>query len=169
MNGSYPMSLSAHQRLLGVLLVLFTASLSAGCYTVLKHPRVEMAVDEGGQDCASCHADADLYDFRDPFMDHYGYYDYGITRWYSYYGLPWWYDAYWYYPEHDYGGNHTHDGDGRMWGRDVTTRSPIPRIGSTPEAPKVEGTPSRRSGDQNKETRRDDSGKKKRRLWGRGG
>lgn len=168
------MSLSNHQRLMGAMLIVLTASFTAGCYTVLKHPRVEMAVEEeGGQDCASCHDDADLYHFRDPFMDPYGYYDYGVTRWYGYYGIPWWYDSYWYYPEHDYDHAYEPSQERRPWQRGSSVPSPLPRVGNSPQTPRVDPGPARQSTESNKEERKKDTRssdkKKKRRLWGRGG
>jgi hypothetical protein len=105
-------------------------------------------------------------------MDPYGYHDYGVTRWYGYYGLPWWYDGYWYYPHHDYDGDVPGvTQDRRTWERGSQARSPLPRVGNAPRTPRVEPAPSRQSTDDDKGERKDDSSKKKkkRRLWGRGG
>lgn len=162
--------MSKKQWILGAALLLTSGSLLAGCYTVLRHPQVEMQYDEGASDCASCHADADLYHFRDPFMDPYGYYDYGVTRWYGYYGVPWWYDRYYYYPG-TYRGDGRNDDDRQVWGRGGAT-TPVPRVGTAPSLPRVNAPAT----ETNREDRKDDDGKdrksdkkKKRRLWGRGG
>lgn len=78
--------------------VLMLLSATVGCYTVLRHPVAESVTYEGTyyRSCADCHADAAYY---------HPYYRYGTshTRWQGYYGYPWWYDDYWWYPHEDTG------------------------------------------------------------------
>lgn len=86
------------------LLAVSVALLSAGCYTVIKHPTGGDIVQEGSyyRSCADCHADA-------PFYHPYGrpYYRYGRSAygWGDYYGYPWWYDDYWWWDPYDHDGN----------------------------------------------------------------
>lgn len=143
-----------------------------GCYTVLKHPSVEIAQDEGSKDCASCHADADLHHFRDSFMDPYGYYPQGGTRWYGYYGVPWWYDDYWYYPDDGPGpGGRVESGGGHLWSRDNAPPSPLPRVGSVPgvAAPAQPQTDDGKTDESKPSEDEPKKKEKKRRLWGRSG
>lgn len=71
---------------------------SAGCYTILRHPAADTVTQQDSyyRSCADCHADAVYY---------HPYYSYGSshTRWQSYYGYPWWYHDYWWYPYGDSG------------------------------------------------------------------
>ena len=95
---------------IGALAVLL---LSAGCYTVLRHPIAERGTHEGSyyRSCADCHADAAYY---------HPYYSYGSShyRWQSYYGYPWWHDDYWWWPEHEEGGEprDVETGGRHLWG-----------------------------------------------------
>ncbi len=69
-------------------ILLGSAWLLAGCYTVLRHPTTELTQAHGGDsqygDCASCHDQG----FDQPLLrDPYGYTN--LAFW-SYYGCPWW-------------------------------------------------------------------------------
>ena len=69
-------------------ILLGSACLLAGCYTMLRHPTTELTRAHGGDaqysDCASCHEQG----FDEPLLrDPYGYTNLGF---WSYYGCPWW-------------------------------------------------------------------------------
>ncbi|MBD3336386.1 MAG: hypothetical protein GF355_12805 [Candidatus Eisenbacteria bacterium] len=146
-------------------LVLLAVSLLAGCYTVLRHPRVETDVHDGAWECASCHADAELYHFRDSFYDYGGTYGYGVTPWYGYYAAPWWYDNYWYYPHDDYEGEpYPSTGDRRLWQRGAPGGPDVPRVGGS-SGGETRGKP---QGEEERDKEPEKKEKKKRRLWGRG-
>ena len=93
--------------------VLLTLLLSAGCYTVLRHPVSQSVTQEDTyyRSCADCHADAAYY---------HPYYNYGgsHSRWRSYYGYPWWYDDYWsWYPHEETGEpREVEHGERHLWG-----------------------------------------------------
>ncbi len=97
------------------LLVLFFLLLTAGCYTVLRHPTGKSVVDEARyyRSCADCHAEAAYY---------HPYYRYGGShnRWRTYYGYPWWYDQSWWWYPYDHGGSGTgpevEHGTPHLWG-----------------------------------------------------
>jgi hypothetical protein len=93
--------------------LLLAFLLSAGCYTVLRHPVAE-SVTQGDtyyRSCADCHADAAYY---------HPYYSYGSShsRWSSYYGYPWWYDDYWWWYPHEETGEprDVERGERHLWG-----------------------------------------------------
>jgi hypothetical protein len=78
-----------------VFLPLLALAILSGCYTVLRHPRVESDVEEPDpvvvrSDCAACHSDWDLERYGYAF--HPGWYPvYGAwPRWYY---DPWWADV----------------------------------------------------------------------------
>ncbi|MBU1702500.1 MAG: hypothetical protein KJ970_06680 [Candidatus Eisenbacteria bacterium] len=149
----------------GACFILIAAFLFVGCYTVLRHPQIESNSEAETYECATCHADADLYHFRDPFLHSGGYYDREYSPWYGYYVVPWWYDGYWYYPQDGEEGSQVRSGDGRLWDRGShPDQAPIPRIGSAPPSDQP-AQPSAESG-KKEEEKKDE--KKKRRLWGRG-
>lgn len=99
------------QTLVGMA-ILLALLLSAGCYTVLRHPAAESVSQEGAyyRSCADCHADAAYY---------HPYYNYGgsHSRWRSYYGYPWWHDDYWWYPSEETGEPRDLErGERHLWG-----------------------------------------------------
>jgi hypothetical protein len=67
-------------------LALAAATMLAGCYTVLRHPRTDLTEDPHAsyQDCASCHSQG----FAEPLYGNP--YAYGGEVWWGYYGCPWW-------------------------------------------------------------------------------
>jgi hypothetical protein len=72
-------------------ILLGSAWLLAGCYTVMRHPTTELTQAHGGDaqynDCASCHDQG----FDEPLLrDPYGYTSLGF---WGYYGCPWWLTA----------------------------------------------------------------------------
>lgn len=70
-------------RIAPILVVILAGSL-AGCYTLMKHPTVSEAPDEGDfSGCSDCHdASYNVGPYR-PYYPH---------TWMLYYELPWWYD-----------------------------------------------------------------------------
>jgi hypothetical protein len=150
----------------GLIGVALAAFLFVGCYTVLRHPQVETDLAEDAYACASCHADADLYHFRDPFMHSYGHFDVDVSPWYGYYVVPWWYDGYWYYPHDGSEDSQIQSGGGRLWDRSTHTgQAPLPRVGTAPAGSDPNAKPSAEGGKKEEEKKKKD---KKRRLWGRG-
>jgi hypothetical protein len=84
--------------------------LSAGCYTVMRHPTGDTIIAEGTyyRSCSDCHADASFYHpYGRPF------YNYGRSHyaWGGYYGSPWWYDDYWWW-DNDYDHHHDYEYEG---------------------------------------------------------
>lgn len=100
---------------LALLLIL----LSAGCYTVIKHPTGGAVVqhDTYYRSCADCHADASFYH---PYG--HPYYSYGRSHygWGGYTGNPWWYDNYWWWDDDDDsgGGPVVEEGKRHLWSSD---------------------------------------------------
>ena len=103
------------------LLALSLLLLTAGCYTVLKHPTGSHVVQEGSyyRSCADCHADASFYH---PYGHRY--YSYGRSHygWSGYYGYPWWYNDYWWWDnddhhdyDHDYDPPDVEEGQRHLW------------------------------------------------------
>jgi hypothetical protein len=140
-----------------------------GCYTVLRHPGVDRAEADAPSDCASCHDDVEIYHFRDPFMDLYGFGPLGAPSWwYDYYGVPWWYDRYWYYPDPG-PGSEVRRGGGGLWGRGPSEAPRIPRVGSSPpRTPPSVGEGQQAGSDEPPKEKPKKPKRKKRRLWGRG-
>jgi len=93
-----------------LLLAVALLLLSAGCYTVLRHPTGAHVVQEGSyyKSCADCHADAAYYH---PYS--HPYYRYGRSHygWSGYYGSPWWYNDYWWWDDNYHGHDHDQDYD----------------------------------------------------------
>lgn len=71
---------------------------SAGCYTVLRHPTDVVVQDTHAEyrTCADCHDGAAYYH---PYF----HYARSHDRWGRYYGDPWWYSDYWYWTPHGSG------------------------------------------------------------------
>ena len=110
--------------LLAVSLLLLTA----GCYTVLRHPTGSVVAHEGSQyrTCADCHADAAYYHpYSRPYYGH-GRSQYGSQYgWSGYYGSPWWYNDHWWWDpyddhdyDHDYDGPEVETGTRHLWSSD---------------------------------------------------
>jgi hypothetical protein len=86
-------------RSLTIPLAAIAVALSAsGCYTLLKHPRVDTAAYEEIQDnsCTSCHYEDELWYYHHA-PRHRVYPGVGAEAWGFYYAVPWWYDSYWHY------------------------------------------------------------------------
>jgi hypothetical protein len=76
------------------ILLLATTLATPACYTLLKHPSVDMTVYEDTPDsrCTSCHAEGDVIGyFRPPMHPAYPVDD---VVWNE---PPWWWDDYWYF------------------------------------------------------------------------
>lgn len=107
------------------LLAVFLLLLTAGCYTVMRHPTGSVVAHESSQyrSCADCHADAAYYH---PYS--HPYYSYGRSQygWSGYYGSPWWYsDNWWWDPyddhhdyDHDYDAPEVETGTRHLWSSD---------------------------------------------------
>ena len=82
-------------RVFLVVSLLLLAFVTQGCFTVLKHPEGVTMADEyqNSKSCTDCHQETWLYHY-----DRYWYGSYYPGDWGYYYGTPWWYDDYWYYP-----------------------------------------------------------------------
>ena len=148
---------------------LLVSLLTAGCYTVLRHPRPANLVDEESgtrRECYDCHAGADAYHFQDPFSV--SYYNYYSPLWYPYYARPWWYADFWYYknpgdpqPDAETGGRHgwTRTGGG---GREAPLPTgPLPGAHATGSDAKDDQKPADQPQDKEKE-------KQERHQWTRG-
>lgn len=86
-------------RLLTIPLVVLAGALGvSGCYTLLKHPRVNNAAYEEVQStsCTSCHYEDELWYYHHA-PAHRTYPGPMADAWGFYYEMPWWYDAYWDY------------------------------------------------------------------------
>ncbi len=116
-----------------IALLLPLIALAAGCYTVLEHPAGPEVVDDSGQrDCYDCHQDAAAHHF-DPFYS--GAFQYYPDRWYPYYGRPWWWQNYWYFPPvDDPEGVPAEMGRRHLWNRGDTDLLP-------PAGPQIPGFP----------------------------
>jgi len=147
---------------------LLTSLLTAGCYTVLKHPPSADLVDEERgtrRECYDCHDGADAYHFQDPFSLYY--YDYYSPLWYPYYARPWWYSDFWYYSapgetrDVETGGRHG-------WTRPTPTgRNPEapPAVGTVPPVPSTGSAPPEKQPESDKPKEKEKEG---RHQWTRG-
>jgi hypothetical protein len=148
--------------------VLLLLLVSAGCYTVIKHPTGSNVVqhDSFYRSCADCHADASYYH---PYG--HPYYSYGRSHygWSGYYGYPWWYDDYWWwdYGDSDSGGDappvetgkrHLWSSDGWASGGWGFRKPPTGETASPPPAPEAE----KKDDEKKQDEKKDDDGKH---LW----
>jgi len=81
-----------------IIAVLIMAAVALqGCYTILKHPRVELADyshEEYARACQECHTNIAEYPYgysSISYPDYWGDYH----RWGDYYAYPWWWEPYW--------------------------------------------------------------------------
>lgn len=158
------------------LLAVSLVVLSAGCYTVLRHPTGSSIVQEGAyyRSCADCHADAAFYH---PYGHRYYTYGGSHYRWRDYYGWPWWqYDYWWddwdhHDSDYDYDGPEIETGRRHLWSSDGWASGgwgfTKPESGTRMPPPPSQG--SGRKDEQKEEPRKKDEKKEKekdeRHLW----
>ena len=90
-----------HRRILMVIAVLATATVTPACYTLLRHPRVLRVAqyeDVEDQRCKNCHAEEEVWGYHHS-PHHYYVYDARYPAWGVFYDIPWWYNANWYYDQ----------------------------------------------------------------------
>jgi hypothetical protein len=86
-------------RKLTILISLLIAFVIAGggCYTIIKHPKVDLVEHDNQyyhKQCLDCHQDYHEFPYGYGYRDVPSYWqDYG--RWGSYYTYPWWWENYW--------------------------------------------------------------------------
>jgi hypothetical protein len=78
------------------LLMAFVIA-GGGCYTIIKHPKVDLVEHDNQyyqKQCLDCHQDYHEFPYGYGYGDVPSYWqDYG--RWGSYYAYPWWWENYW--------------------------------------------------------------------------
>jgi hypothetical protein len=80
-----------------IALILALAIGVQGCYTMIRHPKVDYvdhSADYYTENCFSCHENLNEYPYGSDYASFPGYWRF-YHNWGEYYSFPWWWESYW--------------------------------------------------------------------------